>query len=409
MRSSLLPALSVAAALLSLAAPPLEAQKDAKEPKEPKRPRLAAEADTNDPQAYYRFAEERVQKRPKEAADAYYWASRLAPGWADALYGRWAALHLAVPQGRRVDYWWNGRRQVIEAEDMQRIDSLLLRAYALNPFVRRPLDRTIIESLVPSEEWYYFRQFLDEIARENPSTAAWFASSDGRYYEAVKYYGQAIKRRPNNLHLRNERARAYFALSMHDSATADLADVVDRMRAREEKEVVFLYESKAMLLHSIGVMWAFRNEEDSARAAFARALEEDLSFYQAHMALGQLALAAGDTATAIGEIELAAQLAPENGLVQHEYAMLLIKQNKAQEALEALKKAVALEPYFAEPYFFLARLHDLYGFTAEAQRSYADFVARSVRTDGRREFATKRSTELAAVIASETAAAPKVQ
>jgi tetratricopeptide (TPR) repeat protein len=406
MRSSLLSALFIAAALVPLAAEPLDAQKDAKEPK---RPRLAAEADTNDPQAYYRYAEERVQKRPKEAADAYYWASRLAPGWADALYGRWAALHLAVPQGRRVDYWWSGRRQVIQSEDMQRIDSLLLRAYALNPFVRRPLDRMIIESLVPSDKWYYFRQFLDEVAREDPATAAWFASSDGRYHEAVKYYGLALKRRPNSAHLRNERARAYFALSMHDSATADLLEVVARMRAREEKEVVFLYESKAVLLHSIGVMWAFRNEADSARAAFARALEEDLSFYQAHMALGQLALAAGDTATALGEIELAVQLAPENGLVQHEYAMLLIKQNKAQEALEALKKAVALEPYFAEPYFYLARLHDVFGFSAEAQRNYADFVARTVQTDQRRQFAIARGGELAAVIAAETGTAPKVQ
>jgi tetratricopeptide (TPR) repeat protein len=350
-----------------------------------------------------------VQKRPKEAADAYYWASRLAPGWADALYGRWAALHLAMPQGRRIDYWWNGRRQVIESADVQRVDSLLLRAYAMNPFVRRPLDRMIIESLVPSDEWYYFRQFLDEVARENPATAAWFASSDGRYYEAVKYYGQALKRRPNSAHLRNERARAYFALSMHDSATADLVEVVARMRAREEKEVVYLYESKAMLLHSIGVMWAFRNEADSARAAFARALEEDLSFYQAHLALGQLALAAGDTATAIGEIELAAQLAPENGLVQHEYAMLLIKQNKAQEALEALRKAVALEPYFAEPYFYLARLHDVFGFTAEAKTNYADFAARAVRTDERRQFALKRGDELAATLASETGAAATVQ
>jgi tetratricopeptide (TPR) repeat protein len=405
MRSSLLPALSVAVTL-ALTAGPLEAQKDTKEPR---RPRLAAEADTNDPQAYYRYAEDRVQKRPKEAADAYYWASRLAPGWADALYGRWAALHLSMPQGRRIDYWWNGRRQVIESEEMQRVDSLLLRAYSMNPFVRRPLDRMIIESLVDSDKWYYFRQFLDEVAREDPATAAWFASSDGRYHQAVKYYGQAIRRRPNSAHLRNERARAFFSLAMHDSATADLLEVVARMRAREEKEVVFLYESKAMLLHSIGVMWAFRNEPDSARAAFARALEEDLSFYQSHLALGQLALSAGDTATAIGEIELAAQLAPENGLVQHEYAMLLIKQNKAQEALEALKKAVALEPYFAEPYFYLARLHDVFGFTAEAQQGYADFAARAVQTDGRRQFAIARGQELAATLASETGAAPKVQ
>ena len=403
MRSLSLRSLCIAVALVLAFGPGrLDAQKDEKEPR---RPRLDDEADTNSAQAYYRHGLDKVQKRPREAADAFYWASRLAPGWADPLYARWAALHLAMPQRRRVEYWF-GERRVVMSEEVQRIDSLLLRAYELNPFVRRPLDRTMIEALVPPDQWYFFRQALDEAAQQNPSFAAWFASSDGRFPEALKYYGQALKRNPKSLHLRNERARAYFILAMHDSAIADLSEVVARMREQEEKEVVYLYESKAMLEHSVGMIWAFRGEPDSAKAAFGRALVEDLSFHPAHTAMSSIALAQGDTAQALAELGLAVQLAPWNGMLHHEHAMLMIQQNKPQEALESLKRAIELEPYFAEPHFYLARLHDVYGFTTDAQRNYADFAARAVRTDQRREFAVARSAELAA---SDAAQPAKVQ
>ena len=403
MRSISLRSLSFATALLVALGPgPLAAQKDQKEPR---RPKLDAEADTNSAQAYYQLGLEKAQKRPHEAADAFYWASRLAPGWADPLYARWAALHLAMPLRKRRDYW-SGERKVVLSDEVQRIDSLLLRAYELNPFVRRPLDRTMIESLVPADQWYFFRQALDEAAQQDPSFAAWFASSDGRFAQALKYYGQALKRSPKSLRLRNERARAYFVMGMHDSAIVDLSDVVERMREREEKEVVYLYESKAMLEHSIGMIWAFRGDADSAKAAFGRALVEDLSFHPAHSAMSSIALAQGDTAQALAELGLAVQLAPWNGMLHHEYAMLMIQQNKPEAALESLKRAVELEPYFAEPHFYLARLYDVYGFTTDAQRNYADFVARALRTDERRQFAVARSAELAV---SPTPAPPRVQ
>jgi tetratricopeptide (TPR) repeat protein len=403
MRSLPLRSLPLAAALVVALGPgPLGAQKDQKEPR---RPKLDAEADTNSAQAYYQLGMEKAQKRPHEAADAFYWASRLAPGWADPLYARWAALHLSMPQRKRVDYWF-GERKVVMSDDVQRIDSLLLRAYELNPFVRRPLDRTMIEALVPADQWYFFRQALDEAAQQNPSFAAWFASSDGRFAQALKYYGQALKRSPKSLHLRNERARAYFVMGMHDSAIVDLSEVVERMREQEEKEVVYLYESKAMLEHSIGMIWAFRGDADSAKAAFGRALVEDLSFHPAHTAMSSIALAQGDTAQALAELGLAVQLAPWNGMLHHEYALLMIQQNKPEEALESLKRVVELEPYFAEPHFYLARLHDVYGFTTDAQRNYADFAARAMRTDERRQFAIARSAELAS---STVPASPSVQ
>ena len=83
---------AVALALAVLAAAPLLAQKDEKIPA---RPELDAGADTNDAYAYYDFGLDRLRKQPQRAADAFYWASRLSPTWADPYYARRIALHLS--------------------------------------------------------------------------------------------------------------------------------------------------------------------------------------------------------------------------------------------------------------------------------------------------------------------------
>ena len=69
--------------------PPLPGQ----EP--PPRPELAAGADTNSANAYYEFGLERLERRPKRAADAFYWACRLEPTWAEPWYAQWVARLLA--------------------------------------------------------------------------------------------------------------------------------------------------------------------------------------------------------------------------------------------------------------------------------------------------------------------------
>src|SRR6185369_14516804 len=58
----------------------------------PRRPALPAQSDTNDASAYYRLGMSRLSANPREAADAFWWASRLDPHWADPLYARRAAL-----------------------------------------------------------------------------------------------------------------------------------------------------------------------------------------------------------------------------------------------------------------------------------------------------------------------------
>jgi tetratricopeptide (TPR) repeat protein len=71
---------------------------------------------------------------------------------------------------------------------------------------------------------------------------------------------------------------------------------------------VVFYEPKAMAEYTIGYIYFVMNRRDEARAAFGRALTEDLSFYPAHVALGEIARVSRDSATALQELQLAAEL-----------------------------------------------------------------------------------------------------
>jgi Tfp pilus assembly protein PilF len=119
----------------------------------------------------------------------------------------------------------------------------------------------------------------------------------------------------------------------------------------------------------------------AAQEAYGRALQEDLSFAPAHRALSALALARGDTATAVSELALAVELSPDDAAVRLQYALMLVRTLRAQEAVAEFKRAAELEPYYAAPHLMLARLYDSSGIAPEALDYYRSYVARAARDD----------------------------
>src|SRR5690348_18430900 len=112
MRSALLTA-CVAAGLL-LTPSHVDAQDRA-----PDRPRLETSADTNDAYAYYNLGLAKLDRDPDKAADAFYWAARLNPGWAEAYYARRVALLLKDP--RRPLRYRDGDKGTVRPKQLQQI------------------------------------------------------------------------------------------------------------------------------------------------------------------------------------------------------------------------------------------------------------------------------------------------
>lgn len=377
---------------LALAVTPAHAQKN----KVPKRPALPAEADTNDANAYYQFGLSQVRNRPGQAADAFYWAIRLAPPWADPYYARRTALLLE----RRNSLWGylTGQKGIVTSKQVRAIDSLTSEALVRNPFFASRLEWIMINEAVMHE----FGEMLPAGRTGDAGFDAFMAYAEGRYDLAARLYGELLRRRPRDHHLRAPRARALFHQMQYDSAANELTILLTEMRKQEQKELVYYYDSKELFEYSLGRIYYLQDRYDDAKAALGRALEEDLSFYMAHVDLAEISLKQGDTTTALSELALATELRGTDAAVRLRYGDALYHAKRYDEAVEQYRAAITQEPYFAQPYFHLARALDESGKSAEAAEIYRAFVARSPRGRSELEAAKKRLAELAAATPGST-------
>jgi tetratricopeptide (TPR) repeat protein len=389
-------------ALASLAAiSPLSAQKKGSLPK---RPKLQFTTDTNDAGAYYRLGQQVLEGDPRQAADAFYWATRISPNSAEAFYGLRTARHLSDMW--RFKRYMEDDRKTIESRDVQQIDSLLARALTLNPFLYRKFDQLMVRNYIhhavnsssygserpsPGEIDYWIRGWVQ---RGGAEARAWLAYGEGRFPDALRAYAEAMKATKRQAYLRTERGRIFFLLGNADSALAELKLALDELRKKDSKELVRLYDSKAVLEHSVGKLHEARNDVTAAREAYGRALEEDLAFYPAHVELANLALLTGDTATSLSELELAVQINGGDAVLRLMYAYVLSAGKRYADAEAHLTKAIEVEPYFPNPYHVLGQVYEAQGKRPEAIAQYEAFLRRAAMNHPMRDEATLRLSAL---------------
>jgi tetratricopeptide (TPR) repeat protein len=376
--------------LAILAAFPAFAQKPERAPK---RPKLEATADTNDARAYVDFGFKKFDDDPEAAANAFYWAARLNPDNAEAYYGRRAAL-IADDKRMLATYVDGSRRERETLKQLRALDSLQLRAQLLNPFFYRRLEARMFNE--------YIRQINSEDPADNPgvaqlryaintylqkadaSTRAWVAYSDGDFDTALQQYATAMKGQKETASLHLERARIFGMRAQTDSAIAEFKSALDELRKRDAKALVFVYDSKAAIEHSIGMLLEAHDRVSEAREAYGRALLEDVSFYPAHLRLGMLALVAKDTTTAVSELDLAVQIAGNEPYVRYVYGYTLAALGKRPEALTQINKAIELDPYYPLPYITLADIQEKNGDHAAARASYQAYLKHAGKQDPQR-------------------------
>jgi tetratricopeptide (TPR) repeat protein len=380
-----------------LAARPVGAQKD-KDKKEPPRPHFPVGVDTNDAQVYYDFGLAQLEREPKKAADAFFWAARLNPTGADAYYARRIALLLS--DQRRLLRYWNGDRGTVQSDEIKRIDSLQLHALTINPFLSQRLDARLLNAIIQqiadeeerrggvsaNEMRYYLETW---ILRAPAATRAWRAYGNGEFSQALSLYAEAIKSARRKASLRADRGRIFFQLNQPDSALTELTLAVEEMRKSDKNDLVFLYESKALMEHSIGMIHHRLGNMDAAKEAYGRALQEDLSYSPAHVQLAFLALETKDTTTALSELDLATQIRGDDPGLRYIYGFVLAMASKHKESEEHLRQAVALDPVYALPHYVLGQVLEAQGKQVEAANEYRAFLAMASRQDPRRAEATE--------------------
>ena len=372
--------------------------------KEPRRPALIAGADTNDARAYYAHGLSKIERDPEEAGDAFYWAMRINPTFADAYYARRCALLLT--DRIRFQQYMEDDRGTLRSDEIKRIDSLYYFSLTINPFMYRGLDARLFRA--------YLLQVGDDYARRNnlgpgevqfainrwlmdasPSFKAWRAYGDGRFPDALRLYAEAIKDAKFKAELRADRGRLFFQVGEADSALTELTQAVDELRKADKKDLVYVYESKALLEHSIGLVQQRLGNKSAAKEAFGRALQEDLSYFPAHVQLAYLALDGKDTTTALGEMDLAVQIRTDDPVLRYIYGYALATSGKYPEAEAQLRKAIEVDGAFAAPYHVLGLVLDGQAKGSEALAQYRSFLARASQSDARRKETEERVRELA--------------
>jgi tetratricopeptide (TPR) repeat protein len=339
----------------------------------PTRPKLPPGADTNSAAAYYTFGLGVMSRSPDQAAAAFHWASRLNPGIGEPLYAKRTAL-LLTAKNRLGDYF--SGRGYSRSKVVRSIDSLAFEARLRNPVLVRSLDLPLFE------EWYSYATgellHRGDLNEYGPAVSAWLAMSRADYHTAAQHYAKVLKDKRAWGYL-SDRALALYYLGQHDSAIAHLNQYIQKSREEEkkEKEVVVWYNSSALAEYTIGYLYFVRDRRDSAKAAFGRALTEDLSFYMAHAGLGEIARASGDSATAIQELELAVQLRPNDAHLRYRLGRALFESRRHADAVTHLAEATRIEPYYAVPWYYMGLSAEALDQRDQAIQAYDTFLARA--------------------------------
>ena len=344
----------------------------------PPRPTLHPKADTNDANAYYLRGLGTIAFRPDTAAAAFYWVTQLDPWRADAYYARSVALLRTLwGKHRELEMWLPKRRP--RENEMQVIDSLNQIAYRLDPYIDRRFDRLVGPPVSP---------FMCDRVRNAISAGMCFMQF-GNYEKSVERLGAALKKDPKQVYLHYLRAQAHFQIGQFDSAAAELGVLADSLGKRQEKEMSAFYVSRATIYYAQGMAYMQLADTVAARAAYERALVEDLSFHMASVRLAGRALSEGDTTAALQHLAHAVTVSPSDAALHYYYGLVLDHANQYKEAEAQYRQAIDINPHYAPPYVQLGRLletNDL----GSAVASYDTFLLRSPKSDTTRAWVASR-------------------
>lgn len=396
-------ALSVAVALLVAVVVPLAAQSSRVKP--PRRPTLDRDADTCDAFAYYRYGLSRLEEDPEQAAAAFYWAERLSPGSAVTYYAERVARLMDDPY--LLQGYVEEDRRTLASADVRRIDSLQLRALDLDPFFPEQLDAELIiayyKNLVraslrqqgeqPSENDLDFA-VRRAIAGGDMETRAWLAFGRGDYREAVDVWGRQERSERKNAHLRARRAQAFYLLGEQDSARFELDSALAIARRADAEKMRYAYDSKARWEYELGRIEEMRGRDSAAREAYQQTLVEDLSFQPAHVRLAYVALRQGDTTGAVVELQRAIEISGDEYTSRLSLGMVYAARHATDSATAQLTRAIAVEPWVAQPHIALAEVRQAAGDREGAAAEYRRFLALASRDDPSLHDAQRRLAAL---------------
>jgi tetratricopeptide (TPR) repeat protein len=361
--------------------------------------------DTNDARMYYMAGLAARFSDPTAASAALYWASRLDPSWAQPYFARWYVLRLAAQAATMSLGTGVTITKPVPLPDsiLTRIDSLAVMAYSRDPFFDDALAMGDLSKRIHVQVSTVNIGRRAAVSRANdarirqgaPMLASpkdiavpheWYiAYGSGDFAGAASQLAVSIQKHPDAITLYVYRARAQFFLAQYDSAVATMQAAVARIQTVESAKTLPVYFSKEAFTYAIGVAEQRHGRDSAARAAYQRTVTENLGFYMGHLHLANAALAVDDTATAITEATIAAEIRGDDPVVQFFLGYTLLHAGQNAEAVTHLDAAVRDDSAYALPYLYLAQARMTAHDTTAALGALRAFLVRARRDDDHRE------------------------
>lgn len=338
-------------------------------PRVPLRPGV----DTNDARSYYGEGLSSLRDDPVRADRAFYWATRIDPALAEAWYGRWVAKVLSLPALSLVNYV-GGTRVWAHDSALHVVDSLKIRAEALNPLIHEGLDVLILQRAVKN----LGGEDLDQYVFGNPGLAGWLYYTRGDYTRSIDSYAHAIRMFPKDAYLHWQRGRAFLLRLRYDSALAEMRLYRGSLTKEHEKSRGMFWASNEETDLAIGRAAELSGDLATARQEYDTALIENLGYAPAHVALARLAVARGDTTEALREYDLGTQV--PDAPTCYAYGVLLWASRRPADAVTHFQRAIAADSDFAPPYLPLAYIEEGSGDDSLATLHYSLFILKASST-----------------------------
>lgn len=363
--------------------------------------------DTNDAMTYYQAGVASLDADPAGSAASFYWASRINPSWAEPYFGRWFALTQAAQRTAVL------KKQVKEHKNdplvpdstLKHLDSLVILADIHDPFFDEKValeaesNNTHAElALANSLRNKAIREYDQEQMSEGepPFMGAhdlklehsWYGSYVDRHFDSASAdLAKLIKKHPDYIQLYTYRAKAQYYLKQYDSAAATLGLAAGQIEKRDTTKLLPAYISREMLTYSIAMANRQGHRDSAAKANFQLTVTQNLGFHMAHLHLASQALDAHDTTTALNEAQIAAQIRPDDPLVQLFLGYSLVNAGRVNDGIDHLRQATTVDPYYSLPYFYLGQALEQARNDSAAVTAYRGYLAHAARHEAMRQSA----------------------
>ncbi len=341
--------------------------------------------DSNDATVHYRLAMAYWEKKQWDQAEqALRQALIVAPSYAEA------HLALGVLPGRRGEGYWKRRVKDLGEPavvgEWLRAEASYRKAFLLNPLV----DLHVLGKFEAPEDIYFIPvqgKFLVVFTPwwEREMVKGLNDFREGRYEPAHQRFTElAANRRftgqdtdlPGKLLWYQGLAAAH--LGNFEQGVRNLAILTGRAVAAERDTTAPFDPIPLRANHYrflLATMLYLGGRYDQAIPTFRRALEFDLSLYEAHVQLARMHEAAGRHDEALAERRLALDVNPEDADLLTDYAAALLRMGRLEEAVESLAEAATRNPRDPRVPYLQGLAISALGRTTEARAVFERFLA----------------------------------